>query len=97
MLLTDPNNLTPSPTLALILSSSAEIFFSILLASSIIFLSLTTCCLIFSAKIFLAVGVARIADPLGIRKFLPKPFLTVMISSLKPTPSTSFFNIISIS
>ena len=92
----EPNNLLPSPALAFIFNSNSVIFLANLFASSIIFLSLTACCLIFSARTFLADDVAKIAEPFGIRKFLAYPFLTITRSSLKPTPSTSFFNIISI-
>jgi len=90
-LLTEPKSFFPSPTLDFIFISKALIFFATLFASSTIFLFLTACCLRFSVNIFLAEDVASIAEPFGIKKFLPKPFLTVMMSSLNPTPSTSFF------
>ena len=67
----DPKSLSDSETFEDILIFS---FFSLLpnsLASSITFLSLNCCCLIFSSRIFFDEGVAKIAFPLGIKKFLP--------------------------
>jgi len=59
----EPKSLPPVPDFALIFISSLTNFFAILLASSISFFSLNSLCLIFSAKTFLAEGVARIAKP----------------------------------
>ena len=70
-LVTEPNNLSPSITLAEILMSDFSSFFKTLFASSIADLSLFTDCFNFSAKAFLAEIVASIALPWGIRKFLP--------------------------
>ena len=46
----EPNNLPPVPDFALILISSLESFFAILLASSTSSFSLNSLCLMFSAK-----------------------------------------------
>ena len=70
----EPNNLPPVPDLADILSSNLSSFLTNLLASSITFFSLNSLCLMFSAKTFFEDGVASIASPCGIKKFLPYPF-----------------------
>ena len=71
MLFTDPNNLSPEPTLADILISNPFKASAIASASSTIFFSLKDRCFKFYAKTFLADTVARLALPPGIKKFLP--------------------------
>ena len=59
----EPNNFPPVPDLAPIFNSNLVSFLTNLLASSTIFFSLNSLCLIFSAKTFFEDGVASIANP----------------------------------
>ena len=61
MLFTDPNNLSPEPTLEAILISNALTASASLVASSINLASLNARCFKFSANTFLAEEVANIA------------------------------------
>ena len=71
ILLTDPNNLSPDPTFDEILISYPLIVVACLLASSTNLASLKARCFKFSANTFFAEEVAKIACPVGIKKFLP--------------------------
>ena len=59
----DPNSFPPVPDFAEILISNLSSFLDTLLASSIIFLSLNSLCLIFSANTFFEEDVAKTAKP----------------------------------
>ena len=63
ILFTEPNNLSPVPTLDAIFTSKLDNASDIVFASSINFCSLKARCFKFSAKTFLADTVAKIACP----------------------------------
>ena len=67
----EPNNLPSGPTFTEIFSSNLEILVAVFSAASIIDFSLKAFCFKFSARTFFADSVARIALPVGIKKFLP--------------------------
>ena len=66
-LFTEPNNLEPSPVLAVILTSSSLIAFATLVASFTSFSSLKARCFKVSANTFYAELVANTAYPKGIK------------------------------